>query len=71
MTKKGQIKEIISQAKYHDAIDGFTIFYRDLNQIVEVTLKEWLEISEIDSIPEHRIQKISKENKIIFERPSQ
>ena len=69
MVKKSQIKEIIDYAIHADGITGYTILYRDFNEFKEITLEEWLELSKVDSIPNHRIATIKKNNKIIFQRP--
>jgi uncharacterized protein (UPF0248 family) len=66
--KKGKLSEIISQAKFHDGPEHYKVIYRDLDQFVEIELKEWLILSKIDSIPIHRIIKIFKNDELIFER---
>ena len=68
MVKKSQIKEIIDFAVYSDGIEKYTISYRDLDTIKEISLNKWLELSNIDSIPQHRISTIKKNNKILFKR---
>ena len=68
MVGKSQVKEIIDFAIHADGLDGYTITYRDFAQFNEITLREWLELSKIDSIPLHRIKMIKKNNKIIFQR---
>ncbi len=68
MVKKSQIKEIIDFAIHSDGIDGYTIVYRDFDTFKEISLKEWIEISKIDSIPIHRICEINKYNKTLFHR---
>ena len=69
MVKKSQIKEIIDFAIHSDGIDGYTITYRDFNEFKEISLAEWIELSTVDSIPNHRIRDIKKNNKILFHRP--
>ena len=68
MVKKSQIKELIDFAIHSDGIDGYTITYRDFNEFKEISLQEWIELSETDSIPQHRITIIKKNNKIVFQR---
>lgn len=68
MVKKSQIKEIIDFAIHADGLVGYTVVYRDFDQLKEISLREWLEVSKIDSIPLHRIKMIKKNNKILFHR---
>lgn len=68
MPKKGKLEEIINFAKFHDGISQYRIFFRNLDEISEISLEDWLIISELDSIPIHRIVKIKKKDKLIFER---
>lgn len=68
MVRKSQIKEIIDFAIHADGLEGYIVTYRDFDQLKEISLQEWLEVSKIDSIPMHRIKMIKKNNKIIFQR---
>ena len=68
MPKKGRIEEIINRAKYFEGIEHYTIIYRDLENYIEVSLEEWFQLSELNSIPLHRIQKIKHFDQVIFER---
>ena len=68
MVKKSQIREIIDFAIHFDGIEGYTVTYRDFNEFKELSLAEWIELSKTDSIPNHRITTIKKNNKIVFQR---
>ena len=69
MTKKGVIEEIFSKARFGAEPESYKIFYRDFEKIKEVTLPEFLEVSEnFQTIPASRIKKITKNNTILFEK---
>ncbi|MDH3361559.1 MAG: DUF504 domain-containing protein [Nitrosopumilus sp.] len=71
MTKKGMIYEIFSKARFGNEVDTYKIFYRDFEKIIETTLLEFIRISEnFETIPVGRIEKITKNNKILFEKNS-
>ena len=67
--KKGDIAEIISKAKFADDPENYKIFYRDFQKTIEITLPEFIKESEnFQTIPVSRIQKIEKNNTILFEK---
>lgn len=67
--KKGVIGEIFSKATHVDDAKTYKIFYRNFNRIVETTLPEFLIQSENNqTIPISRIQKIKKNNTVLFEK---
>lgn len=67
--KKGDIAEIISKAKFADEPENYKIFYRDFQKTIETTLPEFIKESEnFQTIPVSRIQKIEKNNTILFEK---
>jgi len=67
MTKKGIIQEIFSKARYADDPNSYRIFYRDFEQIRELSLPEFdKESNNFETIPVTRIQLIKKNNKILF-----
>lgn len=69
MTKKGIVNEIFSKARFGNEIETYKIFYRDFKKIVETTMLEFINISEnFEIIPVSRIEKITKNNKILFEK---
>jgi len=69
MTKKGVIDEIFSKARFGNEAETYKIFYRDFEKIKEVTLPEFIKVSEnFETIPISRIKKITKNNTILFEK---
>ncbi len=69
MTKKGVINEIFSKARFGNEAETYKIFYRDFEKITEVTLPEFIKVSEnFENIPVSRIKKITKNNTILFEK---
>ncbi len=67
MTKKGVINEIFSEARFGNETETYKIFYRDYEKIKEVTLPEFIKVSEnFETIPVSRIKKITKNNTILF-----
>jgi len=61
MTKKGVINEIFSKARFGNEIETYKIFYRDYEKIKEVTLPEFIKVSEnFETIPVSRIKNIAK-----------
>jgi hypothetical protein len=59
--KKGKLEEILSKALYADNPQLYTVSYRDFESVVEVSLLEFLKISEnFDVIPASRIIIVSK-----------
>jgi len=68
-TKKGVINEIFSKARFGNKAETYKIFYRDFEKIIEVTLPEFIKVSEnFETIPVSRIKKIIKNNTILFEK---
>lgn len=69
MTKKGILGEIFSKARFGNDAESYKVFYRDYEKIKEVTLPEFLEVSEnFQTIPASRIKKITKNNTVLFEK---
>ena len=46
MTRKGRLEEIFSKALYADDAALYSVSYRDFENIVEVSLQEFLMLSE-------------------------
>ena len=68
---KGIVEEIFSKAIHHNNPKDYKVFYRNFERIVEVNLSEFMEISDnFQTIPAGRIEKITKNNKILFEKAS-
>jgi len=67
MTRKGKIAEIFSKALYDDNPELYQVGYVDLGNIKEVTLVEFLRLSEnFEVIPATRIAFIKKEDEILY-----
>ncbi len=61
MTNKGVINEIFSEARFGNETEAYMVFYRDYEKIKEVTLPEFIKVSEnFETIPVSRIKKITK-----------
>ena len=69
MVKKGIIEEIFSKAKFADDPELYKIFYRDFDNIKELTLPEFIsESNNFQTIPISRIVLIKKNNRILFRK---
>ena len=67
--KKGKLEEILSKALYADNPQHYSISYRDFESIVEVSLLEFLKISEnFDVIPASRIIVVSRGGQELYRR---
>jgi len=67
MAKKGIVDEIFSKARFGNEIETYKIFYRDFEKIIETTLLEFIKRSEnFETIPVGRIEKITKNDKVLF-----
>jgi hypothetical protein len=69
--RKGLLQEIISKAMYADDINMYIVCYRDMDTLKEVTLKDFLDLSEnFQLIPANRIVYIKRGDKIIYSKRS-
>ncbi len=69
MTRKGVISEILSKALHHDRPDLYLVGYLDFDTIKEVTLPEFLKLSEnFEVIPATRIAFIKKGTEILYSK---
>jgi len=67
--RKGKLEEILSKAKFHDDIDLYQVSYRDFDNIVSVSLKEFIFLSSnFESIPMSRIVEIKKGSDVIYSK---
>ncbi|MFQ6025391.1 MAG: DUF504 domain-containing protein [Nitrosopumilaceae archaeon] len=67
MARKGKLLEIFSKAQYGDNPLLYTVGYRDFEVIREVSLPEFLRVSNnFETIPITRIEFVKKSNKILF-----
>lgn len=70
--RKGKLEEILSKAKFHDDIDLYKVSYRDFDNIVSVSLKEFIFLSSnFESIPMSRIVEIKKGSDVIYSKSIQ
>ena len=69
MTRKGRLKEIFSKALYADNPNLYSVSYREFNLIIEVSLPEFLRLSEnFEIIPPNRIFLITREGKVLYRK---
>ena len=69
MTRKGKVADILSNALYNDNPESYQIEYIDFSKTREVSLEEFLKLSEnFETIPASRIVYIKKENDILYSR---
>ena len=69
MTRKGRLEEIFSKALYADDPSQYFVSYRDFESVVEVTLKDFVELSEnFTVIPASRIVEVRKGRETLYRR---
>jgi len=69
--KKGRLQEILSKALYHDDILLYTVLYRDFEWIVQMSLKEFLCLSDnLETIPITRIVEVRRIDEILYKKIS-
>jgi uncharacterized protein (UPF0248 family) len=67
--KKGKLVEILSKARFYDDIDLYQVSYRDFDNIVTTTLKEFILLSSnFELIPISRIVEIKKGAIVIYSK---
>ncbi|HKR58009.1 MAG TPA: DUF504 domain-containing protein [Candidatus Nitrosopolaris sp.] len=71
MSRKGKLAEIFSKALYYDNPDLYSLNYRDLNKVVQVSLAEFLKVSEnFQLIPASRILSVTKDGTVLYNKKS-
>jgi len=66
---KGQLEEILSNARFNDDIDLYTVWYRDFGEFKPISLKTFLERRETDEpIPPNRIKLVKRDDVLIYEK---
>ena len=71
MTKKGIVEEIFSKAQFFDHNEKYLIFYRNFHKVYKQELKKFvIDSDNFQTIPASRIIRITKNNKILFEKQS-
>lgn len=69
MARKGRLDEIFSKALYADDAALYSVSYRDFENIVEVSLPEFVELSEnFQVIPQNRIVLVKKGDQILYRK---
>ncbi len=69
MTRKGALAEIFSRALHHDNPGLYLVGYLDLGAVREVTIPEFLRISEdFQVVPASRIIYVKKEGNLLYSR---
>jgi hypothetical protein len=69
VVKKGKLQEIISKAIHADNPEFYTVGYRDYDTIKEVSLLEFLQVSDnFQVIPASRIMYVKRLDKVLFEK---
>jgi len=69
--KKGRLREILSKALYHDDILLYTVLYRDFDRIVQVSLNDFLYLSNnLETIPITRIVEVRRSDEIVYKKIS-
>jgi hypothetical protein len=64
---KGRLEEIFSRALHADDPTLYFVSYRDFDAVAEVTLKEFVELSENFSvIPASRITKVRRQDEVLY-----
>jgi hypothetical protein len=69
MARKGRLDEIFSKALYADDATMYSVSYRDFESIVEVSLPEFVKLSEnFEVIPQNRIVLVKKGDQILYRK---
>jgi hypothetical protein len=69
VARKGRLDEIFSKALYADDAALYTVSYRDFQNIVEVSLPEFVRLSEnFQVIPQNRIVLVKKGDKVLYRK---
>jgi uncharacterized protein (UPF0248 family) len=69
MARKGRLDEIFSKALYADDAALYTVSYRDFQNIVEVSLQEFVGLSEnFQVIPQSRIVLVKKGGEVLYRK---
>ena len=69
MARKGLVAEIFSKALHVDNPELYSVGYIDLGQVKEVSLVEFLKLSEnFEVIPASRIAYIKKQNMTLYSK---
>jgi len=68
MTRKGLLAEVLSKARHYDNCENYRVGYRDYEQILEVSLSEFLDLSEnFEKIPAGRIYFVKRNGLYLYQ----
>ena len=66
---KGIVEEIFSKAIHHGNPKDYKVFYRNFEKIIKINLSGFIEVSDnFQAIPASRIEKITKNDIVLFEK---
>jgi len=69
VARKGRLDEIFSKALHADDATLYSVSYRDFENIVEVSLPDFLKLSEnFELIPQNRIVFVKKGDQILYRK---
>jgi len=69
VARKGRLDEIFSKALYADDVALYSVSYRDFEDIVEVSLLEFVKLSKnFEVIPQNRIVFVKKSGQILYRK---
>ena len=69
MPKKGRLEEIFSKAIYSDDPTLYSVYYRDFDSLLEVSLLEFVRASEnFELIPASRVMRVTKDGKVLYSK---
>jgi len=69
VARKGRLDEVFSKALYADEAALYTVSYRDFENIIEVSLPEFVQLSEdFQVIPQNRIIFVKKGDQVLYRR---
>ena len=69
MARKGRLEEIFSKALYADDTSLYSVSYRDFERIIEVKLREFVELSEnFELIPQNRIVLVKRGEQVLYRK---
>jgi uncharacterized protein (UPF0248 family) len=71
MARKGRLEEILSKALHSSGEDPslYTVAYRDFEEVVEVSLPDFVRISEgFELIPANRVMMVKKGTEVLYRR---
>ena len=69
VARKGRLDEIFSKALYADDVALYSVSYRDFEDIIEVSLQEFVKLSKnFEVIPQNRIVFVKKSGQILYRK---